>query len=179
MKRRIKIIILKLFVFLFARSYTLYIRQNNFNVNFKWLLQVWFFQKILRINSHIDFPVHWTTYFGKSGSFRYPKDEIPTIGSSGCCYIQTIGGIEIGKNVIMGMGSKIISANHDLKNFKKHIKQTVKIGNDVWIGANVVILPGIEIGNNTIIGAGSIVTKSFKEGNYIIAGNPAKIIRYQ
>jgi acetyltransferase-like isoleucine patch superfamily enzyme len=78
----------------------------------------------------------------------------------------------------MGMGSKIISANHDIYDFSKHIKKSVKIGNNVWIGANVVILPGVEIGDNTIIGAGSIVTKSFKEGNCVIGGNPAKIIRY-
>ena len=77
----------------------------------------------------------------------------------------------------MGMGSKIISANHDVSDFSKHIKKPVKIGNNVWIGANVVILPGVEIGDNTVIGAGSIVTKSFKEGNCIIAGNPAKIIK--
>jgi len=177
MKRRIKIIILKLFIFLFARTYTLYLKNNNYSTDFKWLLQIWFFQKFLRINSHIPFPMHWTTYFGKSGYFKYPEGEVPAIGLAGCCYIQTIGGIEIGKNVIMGMGSKIISANHDVDDFSKHIRKPVKIGNNVWIGANVVILPGVEIGDNTIIGAGSIVTKSFKEENLIIAGNPAIIIK--
>jgi NDP-sugar pyrophosphorylase family protein len=147
-------------------------------LNIKEAFQFWFFQRVLRINSHVKFPVHWTTFFGKTGYFKYPKNEIIRIGLTGCCYIQTIGGIEIGKNVIMGMGSKIISANHDIYDFSKHIKKSVKIGNNVWIGANVVILPGVEIGDNTIIGAGSIVTKSFKEGNCVIGGNPAKIIRY-
>lgn len=51
-----------------------------------------------------------------------------------------------------------------------------KIGNNVDIGCNVVIIGDITIGNNTIIGAGSVVTKSFPD-NCIIAGNPAKIIK--
>ena len=177
MKRKIKVLLCNVFVMFFAKSYKPYIKKNNYNVNFKWLLQIWFFQKIFRINSHVSFPMHWTTYFGKSGYFKYPENEVPTIGLAGCCYIQTIGGIEIGKNVIMGMGSKIISANHDKNDFSKHIKKTVKIGNNVWIGANVVILPGVEIGDNVVIGAGSVVTKSFKEGNCVIVGNPAKIIK--
>ena len=170
MKRKIKKII---FYILGGKSYAQYI----YNLSFSQIIQIWFFQKVLRINSHIAYPVHWTTYFGKTGYFKYPKEEIPTIGLSGCCYIQTIGGIEIGKNVIIGMGSKIISANHDIKDFSKHIKNPVKIGNNVWIGSNVVILPGVAIGNNVIIGAGSIVTKSFKDNNLVIAGNPAKIIK--
>jgi len=139
--------------------------------------QYFFFQKILRINSKIPFPVHWTTYFGDVQNFKYPKNDIVKLGLTGCCYIQTIGTVEIGENVIMGMGSKIISANHDIYDLTQHIKQKVKIGSNVWIGSNVVILPGVEIGNNVIIGAGAIVTKSFKLDNIILAGNPARIIK--
>ena len=170
MKQKIKKIIFYIFG---GKNYVRYI--DSFSVI--QIIQIWFFQKILRINSHIAFPMHWTTYFGKTGYFKYPEGENPTIGLSGCCYIQTIGGVEIGKNVIMGMGSKIISANHDTSDFSKHIKKSIKIGNDIWIGANVIILPGVEIGNNIIIGAGSVVTKSFKDSNCVIAGNPAKIIK--
>lgn len=55
--------------------------------------------------------------------------------------------------------------------------KSVHIGNNVWIGEKVCVLPGVFIGDNCIIGAGSIVTKSFPE-NVIIAGNPAKVIKY-
>lgn len=62
-------------------------------------------------------------------------------------------------------------------NYKKDALNTY-IGNDVWIGANAVIIKGITIGNGAIIGAGSIVTKSIP--SYAIAvGNPAKIIKYR
>ncbi|MDT4068951.1 type 8 capsular polysaccharide synthesis protein Cap8J, partial [Staphylococcus aureus] len=55
--------------------------------------------------------------------------------------------------------------------------EDVKIGNYSWIGMNSVILPGVELGEHTIVGAGSVVTKSFPEGNVVIGGNPAKIIK--
>lgn len=52
----------------------------------------------------------------------------------------------------------------------------IKIGRNVFIGMNTILLGGIELGDNCIVGAGSIVTKSFREPGSIIAGNPAKII---
>jgi galactoside O-acetyltransferase len=52
----------------------------------------------------------------------------------------------------------------------------VTIGDDVWIGANVVVLPGVAIGKNSIIGAGSVVTKDIPE-NVVAAGNPWRVLR--
>ena len=63
------------------------------------------------------------------------------------------------------------------KDYKKDILVT-KIGNDVWIGANVTVLKGVKIGNGAIIGAGSVVTKNIPD--YAIAvGSPAKVIKYR
>lgn len=56
--------------------------------------------------------------------------------------------------------------------------KTLKVGNDVWIGNGVKILQGVEIGNGAIVGAGSVVTKDVPQYS-IVAGNPAKIIRYR
>lgn len=54
----------------------------------------------------------------------------------------------------------------------------VSIGNDVWIAARVIILPGVSIGNGVILAAGAVITKNVPD-YAIVAGNPAKIIRYR
>jgi len=94
------------------------------------------------------------------------------------CYIQATNGIEIGKNSIIGPGVKIISSNHDIYNFNIHLSENpIKIGSDCWIGANSVILPGVNLADHIIVAAGAVVTKSFPEGDCIIAGVPAKLIK--
>lgn len=52
----------------------------------------------------------------------------------------------------------------------------ITVGDSVWIGANVSVLPGVKIGSNTIIGAGSVVNKDIPDG-VIAVGNPCKVIR--
>jgi acetyltransferase-like isoleucine patch superfamily enzyme len=63
------------------------------------------------------------------------------------------------------------------KNYFEDFKN-IEIGNDVWIGANVIIIDGIEIGNGSIIAANSVVTKDVPS-YAIVAGSPAKIIKYR
>lgn len=84
--------------------------------------------------------------------------------------------VEIGDNFISGPNSQILA--HDassLIHFKKHIVKKTIIGNNVFLGAGAIILPGIKVGDNVIIGAGSVVTKDVSD-NSVIAGNPAKFI---
>ncbi|WP_351011760.1 acyltransferase [Shewanella sp. S1-58-MNA-CIBAN-0166] len=89
-------------------------------------------------------------------------------------------GVEIGENVLMGPDVKIYTKNHIISNRDIPINQQgesfnkVIIEDDVWIGANVIILPGVKIGKGAVIGAGSIVTKSVDEYK-IVCGNPAVI----
>lgn len=92
------------------------------------------------------------------------------------------GSIKIGKNVLMGPEVVIYTQNHEFRNRDILIQeqgyrpvQPVEIGNDVWIGRRVIILPGVHIGNGAIIGAGAIVTKDVPEYS-IVAGNPARQI---
>lgn len=102
------------------------------------------------------------------------------------CHIACINNIIIGNNVLFA--SKIFVTDHfhgqmSKESFLKppalrslHSKGEVTIGDNVWVGEGVVILPGVSIGENCVIGANSVVTKSFPK-NSIIGGNPAKLIR--
>lgn len=142
-----------------------------------WLINC-LFQRIFRRHSRLDFNVNFTSTIAESNIEL--NEDLTTLGSfaiSGGCYFQAINGIKIGKNFLFAPGVKIISANHDFKEHSKSIKTSpIVIGDNVWLGANVVILPGVKIGNGCVIGAGSVVTKTFEEESLIIAGNPAKII---
>src|SRR5690606_20750724 len=96
--------------------------------------------------------------------------------------ITSGGGVQIGDRTLVGYGTKILSTNHIIPNkpgkifSAGHSKKEVIIGQDVWIGANCVIVAGVEIGNGAVIAAGSVVTKNVKEYT-IVGGVPAKLIR--
>ena len=93
-------------------------------------------------------------------------------------YIQGLGNVYIGDYVRFGPNVGILSSNHDLYNRDISSGETIRIGNYCWIGMNAIILAGVELGPSTIVGGGSVVTKSFPEGYCVIAGNPARIIKY-
>ncbi|HZF70599.1 acyltransferase [Sulfuricurvum sp.] len=84
--------------------------------------------------------------------------------------------VQIGDNFISAPGSIILAHDASLLYHTGHYRvQKTIIGDNVFLGANAVILPGVTIGDNVIIGAGSVVTKDIPNG-MVIAGNPAKII---
>lgn len=132
-------------------------------------------QKILGINRSAYWPVHHSSVVTNPTNILIGKGTAP--GLSPGCYIQGTGKIIIGDYTIIGPNVGIISANHDINDYRKHIPERVIIGNYCWIGMNSVILPNVNLGDHTIVAAGSIVTKSFPEGYVIIAGNPAKPIK--
>jgi len=92
------------------------------------------------------------------------------------------GEIVIGNNVLIGPNSVLRSSGHkfertDIPISKQgHLTGMITIGNDVWLGSNVVILPNVTIGDSTVIGAGSVVTKDIPPFS-IAVGNPAKVIK--
>lgn len=96
--------------------------------------------------------------------------------------IDAYGKIEIGDDCSIAADCKIISGNHNINNIdieinkQGYIIKDVKIENNVWLGFNVIIMPGVHLGSGTVVGAGSIVTKSFPE-NSVVAGCPAKLIK--
>ena len=94
--------------------------------------------------------------------------------------ILDVGKVTIGKNVMIAPNVSIYTAGHpvhpDSRNSGYEYGIPITIGDNVWIGGSVVILPGVTIGNNAVIGAGSVVTKDIPD-NAIAAGSPCKVIR--
>ncbi len=89
---------------------------------------------------------------------------------------MSIGGIEFGDNVQIGPHVTIVTDNHDLDSRYVLKCKSVVIGNNVWIGAGVNIMPGVHIGDNAVIAGGAVATKDVT-ANTVVGGNPAKIIR--
>ena len=96
------------------------------------------------------------------------------------CVMLDVGQITIGKNVMFGPNVAIYTAGHPMhhesRNSGYEYGIPVVIGDNVWIGGNCVVLPGVKIGNNTVIGAGSVVTKDIPD-QVFAAGNPCRVIR--
>lgn len=94
--------------------------------------------------------------------------------------ILDIREVHIGDNVMIGPGCLISTVNHPIspsgRRMHLGIAKPVTIGNDVWLGGNVTILPGVTIGNNVIVAAGAVVTHDIPD-NRIVGGVPAKLIR--
>ncbi|RUO37053.1 acyltransferase [Aliidiomarina taiwanensis] len=96
--------------------------------------------------------------------------------------VTTGGGVDIGDRVLIGYRTQILSANHAIPKKGERIPVSgdvyspVVIENDVWIGANCVITPGVKIGEGAVVAAGSVVTKDVVP-YAIVGGVPAKIIK--
>ena len=94
------------------------------------------------------------------------------------CKFQDQGGITIGDNALIGHNVVLATINHneDVKKRANLIPAPIKIGNDVWIGSNATILPGVTVGDGAIVAAGAVVTKNV-ESKTIVSGVPAKYVR--
>ena len=93
-----------------------------------------------------------------------------------------IGPVTIGSHVNLAQGITITALNHNFDDLEKRIDQQgistkeVVLEDDIWVGANAVILPGVTIGTHAVVAAGAIVTKDVPPHS-LVAGVPAKVIR--
>lgn len=96
------------------------------------------------------------------------------------CTILDVAKVTIGDNCFMAPNVAIYTAGHpiypDVRSAMWEYGKEVTIGDNVWIGGNTVICPGVNIGSNVIIGAGSVVTKDIPDWA-VAAGNPCKVLR--
>ena len=123
-------------------------------------------------NCYVEPPLHanWGchTHFGKN---VYANFNLTLVDDTD---------IFVGDSVMLGPNVTVATAGHPIDPALRlkvgQFNIPVHIGNNVWIGANSVILPGITIGDNSVIGAGSIVTKDIPE-NVVAVGNPCRVLR--
>ena len=124
-------------------------------------------------NCYIELPFHanWGGHHVHLGSGVYANSNLTLVND---------GNIYIGDKVMLGPNVTIATANHpinpELRDRGLQFNIDVYIGENTWIGAGVVIVPGVHIGSNTVIGAGSVVTKDIPD-NVIAVGNPCRVIR--
>ena len=127
---------------------------------------------------------------GRGGGY-YPVNPTCTIANArkvyvGCnasiarpgCYIQGAGTVHFGDYVQLAPNVGILSANHDLYDQRKYNAAPIVIGDYSWIGMNSIVTAGVVLGPRTIVAAGAVVTKSFPDGFCILAGVPAKVVKY-
>ncbi|OOF46862.1 sugar O-acetyltransferase [Rodentibacter trehalosifermentans] len=96
------------------------------------------------------------------------------------CTMLDSGGVIIGDEVLFAPNVSLYTVGHpldvELRNEGWEQAKPITIGNNVWIGGNVVILPGVTIGDNVVVGAGSVVNKDLPS-NVLAFGNPCRIVR--
>lgn len=124
-------------------------------------------------------------YLYMRGGVAYARRKGVTVGNNCRIYISSWGSepflITIGDRVTITSGVKIITHDgstwlvRDNANKRYQYYSPVKIGNDVFIGVNSIILPGVTIGSNVVIGAGAVVTRDIPD-NSVAVGTPARVI---
>lgn len=96
------------------------------------------------------------------------------------CVILDVCRVTIGDNVMFAPNVAIYAAGHPVhpaaRNSGYEYGQPVAIGNNVWLGGNTVVTPGVTIGDNVVVGAGSVVTRDIP-ANVVAAGNPCRVLR--
>ena len=96
------------------------------------------------------------------------------------CVVLDCAKVTFGDNVFIGPNCSFYTPIHTLKAEERNsgIEKAlpIKVGNNVWFGGNVVVLPNVKIGDNSVIGAGSVVTKDIP-ANVVAVGNPCKVIK--
>lgn len=165
-----------LFGWIINLAYPQYYRPKfNYLTYYKLFFHYFIPQKILRLNGSVAWPVHFTSTIINANNIK--KGILCDPGDNPNIYIEANNGIQFGSNVGIGSGAKILSSIHSHHDHTKHDhSEPIIIGNNVFIGSNSVVLPGVQIGNNVVIGAGSIVVKDIPP-NSIAVGNPCKAIK--
>ena len=122
---------------------------------------------------YIELPFHanWGGRHVHMGNYVYANFNLTLVDD---------GHIYIGDKVMFGPNVTVATANHpidtELRDRMLQYNKDVYIGENTWIGAGAIIVPGVKIGKNVVIGAGSVVTKDIPDG-VVAVGNPCRVLR--
>ena len=122
---------------------------------------------------YIELPFHanWAGHHVHFGDWVYANSNLTLVDD---------GHIYVGSHTMFGPNVTVATANHplnpQLRSKGLQYNRDVHIGENVWIGAGAVIVPGVSIGDNSVIGAGSVVTKDIPAG-VVAVGNPCRVLR--
>ena len=170
MKKIIKQFIKKLIPF-----YTAYSRSTKSTIHNQSYWSYVKFRLSGKCNGGGYFPVHSTCTIANRRKIYVGINS--TVARPGC-YLQGAGTIRFGDYVQLAPNVGILSVNHDLYDQRKYNEAPIVIGDYSWIGMNSIVTAGVTLGPRTIVAAGAVVTKSFPEGFCVLAGVPAKVVKY-
>jgi acetyltransferase-like isoleucine patch superfamily enzyme len=163
-----------------------------------WECTRWYVATFAWIPGILGVALRWLTlkwlFASTSGPFRILEHvtiEFPSriavgrhAGINEGCWLNGRGSISIGDDAILGPRCVIHSANHRFEDrgiairLQGYDESPVTIGRDVWLGANVTVLPGVSIGDGAVIGAGAVVTQDIP-AMAVAVGVPARVLRYR
>ena len=124
-------------------------------------------------NCYIELPfrANWGGHHVHFGSGIYANSNLTIVDD---------GHVYVGDKVMFGPNVTIATANHPIEPTLRakglQYNKDVYVGENTWIGAGVIIVPGVRIGKNTVIGGGSVVTKDIPD-NVVAVGNPCRVLR--
>lgn len=173
--RPLLLLFLRLF---FERKYLEGRHFESGTAGLKWALRAAWSRNILRLGKAYPWPVALGVKISNPENLHFDTNDLNNFQSHGVYFQCYQGSIFLGKGSYIAPNVGIITANHSLVNLDQHaVAKDVRIGERCWIGMNSVILPGVELGPATIVAAGAVVTKSFKAGNVVLVGVPARILK--
>ncbi|MDU0808906.1 acyltransferase [Aquirufa regiilacus] len=175
------------------RFYTLWLSNNIFQIGEKSLIGKDCFLKggqYIEIGDNTSIGRHgvitfWDSDNSKKGTSSIKIGDNCSIGEY--CLITSINSIKIGNGVLIGRRVTITDNSHGASLLEEskimpcrrslYSKGPILIGNNVWIGDKVSIMPGVEIGDGVIVAANTVVTKDIPQ-NVVVGGVPAKVIKF-
>ncbi|AZV63422.1 acyltransferase [Peribacillus frigoritolerans] len=142
---------------------------NHLKISIVLLFYKILFRNKLKLGKNISFRKNFNIIIENSGDLKIGDNCF----FNNNCSISCLGEINIGSNTIFGENVKMYDHNHKYKNPEQVIMNQgfqigkIKIGNNCWIGSNVIILNNVEIGNNVVIGANSLIYKSIPDNSLV------------